>query len=177
MTTIERILDTASRLFYKQGYNCTGINQVIKEADVAKASLYQHFRSKDDLLIQYLNDTALEMSAALRKDIAKYTTPREKILSLFDFMIHHSEQTEFKGCNFLNIVSEIGPENTVVRNIIKNQKLQTRNLFREILIPIGKEDLADEIYLLYDAASITSKVHAEIWPIKTAKKIAEKLLA
>ena len=52
MDTRERILDTAARLFYAQGYNSTGINQVIKEANVAKASLYQHFPSKEDLLIR-----------------------------------------------------------------------------------------------------------------------------
>ena len=45
----ERILDTATILFHQQGYNSTGINQIISEAKVAKASFYQHFKSKDDL--------------------------------------------------------------------------------------------------------------------------------
>ncbi|MFT6754704.1 MAG: AcrR family transcriptional regulator, partial [Urechidicola sp.] len=45
----ERIIATASDLFYNQGYNQTGINQIISEAGVAKASLYQHFRSKEDI--------------------------------------------------------------------------------------------------------------------------------
>ena len=50
----ERILETASRLFYTQGYNNTGINQILDEAKVAKASLYLHFGSKDELGIHYL---------------------------------------------------------------------------------------------------------------------------
>lgn len=50
----ERIIDTASRLFYFNGYNQTGVNQIIKEASVAKASLYQHFRSKEDIAVVYL---------------------------------------------------------------------------------------------------------------------------
>ncbi|WP_375417605.1 helix-turn-helix domain-containing protein [uncultured Hymenobacter sp.] len=48
------MLDTAARLFYQQGYPLTGINQLIAAAGVAKASLYQHFRTKDDILHAYL---------------------------------------------------------------------------------------------------------------------------
>jgi AcrR family transcriptional regulator len=50
-TVKDRILDTASRLFYDQGYHITGINQIIDEADIARASLYNHFPSKTDLLL------------------------------------------------------------------------------------------------------------------------------
>lgn len=50
-----RILNAAARLFYEQGYHITGINQVITEADVAKASFYHHLASKEDLCIAYLN--------------------------------------------------------------------------------------------------------------------------
>ncbi|WP_394803531.1 TetR/AcrR family transcriptional regulator [Niabella hibiscisoli] len=51
----ERIVDQASILFHQQGYNSTGINQIIQEANVAKASFYQHFKSKDDLCVEFLN--------------------------------------------------------------------------------------------------------------------------
>jgi AcrR family transcriptional regulator len=51
----ERILNTAYTLFHKQGYNNTGINQIIMEANVSKASFYAHFKSKDDLCIEFLN--------------------------------------------------------------------------------------------------------------------------
>ena len=50
----ERILETAYKLFYAQGYNVTGINQILEESGVAKASLYQHFGSKEDLGIEYI---------------------------------------------------------------------------------------------------------------------------
>src|ERR1700760_2389308 len=52
---VGKILDTAERLFYTQGFDSTGINQVIEEADIAKASLYKHFKSKTDLLVGYLS--------------------------------------------------------------------------------------------------------------------------
>jgi AcrR family transcriptional regulator len=176
MDTRERIIDTASRLFYTQGYNSTGINQVIKEADVAKASLYQHFHSKEDLLIEYLTITSNETEKSLRDHIAKYKTPKEKVLATFDFLAKFVKQTEYNGCNFLNVVAEIPHENEKVRSLIRKQKNGIRALFTEILKPAHKESLADELYLLFDAALITSRVHRDLWPVKTARKTAERIL-
>lgn len=176
MDTRERILDTASRLFYTQGYNSTGINQVIKEAEVAKASLYQYFPSKEDLLIEYLSVTANETEKSLKAHIAKYKTPKEKVLAIFDFLLKFIKQTEFNGCNFLNVAAEVPHDNEKVRSLIKKQKNGIRALFTEILKPAHKESLADELYLLFDAALITSRVHRDVWPIKTARKTAERIV-
>lgn len=176
MKTRDKIVETASKLFYEQGYNSTGINQVIKEAGIAKASLYAHFASKEDLLKEYLRSTAITTNEILKSVIDKQESPREKVLSLFDFLINFSKDTEFNGCHFLNISSEIPKNNESVKLLIKNQKDKIRLLFVDILKPIGKEDLADELYILFEGAVITSKVYEDIWTIKTTRKIVEKLL-
>ena len=97
-------------------------------------------------------------------------------MSLFDFLPAYATQTEFYGCNFLNIASEIPKENKKVRAIVQKQKNGIRALFSEILQPLGKEELADELYLLFDAGLMTCKVYNDTWPAKTARKIVEKLL-
>ena len=71
MNVRERILDTASRLFYDQGYQATGINQIIEEASIAKSSLYQHFRTKDDLLVAYLKIAEREWFEGLHEKISE----------------------------------------------------------------------------------------------------------
>jgi AcrR family transcriptional regulator len=169
-------VETASRLFYTQGYNSTGINQVIKEAEVAKASLYQHFPSKEELLIEYLKLTSVTTTRVLQSVADKHKTPRKKILALFDFLSELTKETGFQGCNFLNVVSEIPNNNKKVRGLIQKQKDQIRSLFARLLKPLDKEDLADELYVLFDAALISSKVYGELWPVKTCRKIAEKLV-
>ena len=176
MDAKERIVETASRLFYTQGYKGTGINQIIKEADVAKASLYQHFPSKEDLLIEYLRVTAVDTNETLQSVIDKHDTPREKVLSLFDFLVDFANHTHCNGCNFLNIVSEIPSDQTEIRSLIQKQKNHIRSLFAEILKPIGEEALADQLYVLFDAAMVTSKVYGDTWSIHTTKEIVEKLL-
>jgi len=59
----ERILDVASDLFYRQGYRATGINEVIKESGVAKATFYNHFPTKDDLCYAYLEGVRVREKA------------------------------------------------------------------------------------------------------------------
>ncbi|HAD79392.1 MAG TPA: TetR family transcriptional regulator, partial [Flavobacteriaceae bacterium] len=71
----DRILDTASELFYRQGYNSTGINQIIDEAEIARASLYHHVKSKNDLLYAYLEKTNDAWFAQLHQFIKKQKTP------------------------------------------------------------------------------------------------------
>lgn len=176
MDTRTRIVETAAKLFYTQGYNSTGINQLIKEAGVAKASLYQHFPSKEDLLVEYVRVTAMNTNKILDEVIAKPKTAQDKVLAMFDFLIAFSKQTGYNGCNFLNVAAELPQEHEDVKGMIKTQKNHIRNLFTNILKPIGKEKLADELYVLFDAALVTSKVYGADWPIETTKTIAQKLI-
>jgi AcrR family transcriptional regulator len=175
-TVKEQIVDTASRLFYEQGYNATGINQIIAEAGVAKASLYQHFPSKEDLLAEYLTNESVRTMESLHKEVARYETVPEKITAMFDNLGRAIRKSEFQGCQFLNIVSEIPANNTRIRGLIQKQKNEIRQLFKSILKEAKKPELADEFYLLFEAALIAGKVHQAEWTIKTAKNIAAKLL-
>ncbi len=176
MDVKSRIIDTASRLFYKQGYNSTGINQVIKEAEVAKASLYQYFPSKEDLLIEYLNVTSIATKQQLEMVVSQFENPKDKVLGIFDFLIELTESNAFNGCNFLNISAELPTGNSRVVGLIQGQKNSIRNLFARILKLEDKEELGDELYLLFDAALVSSKVYQAGWPVKAARKIAEKIL-
>lgn len=169
----DQIVETASRLFYQQGYNATGINHIIAEAGIAKASLYQHFPSKEDLLAEYLGRESARTMESLNKEVARHESVQEKITAIFDNLGRGIKKSEYQGCQFLNIVSEIPPSNERILQLIQKQKNNIRQLFKTIL---KKQDLADEFYLLFEAALITSKVHQADWTIRTAKNLAMKLL-
>lgn len=176
MNPRDRIIDTASRLFYTQGYNNTGINQVIKEAKVAKASFYDYFPSKEHLLIEYLKETSTQINARLRSATQNAGTPQEKVSAVFDCLLDQSRHSRYNGCNFLNILAEIPQGNKEVKTIVRKHKDHIRNLFVSILGHGKKDRLADELYLLFDAALSAGKVYEEAWPIEMAKKLAERLV-
>lgn len=176
METKKNIENTAARLFYGQGYNSTGINQIIAEAGIAKASLYAHFPSKVDLLKSYLKNTSISSNEVLRSIINRKQTPQEKVLSIFDFLVEFSNETNFNGCHFSNIAAEIPQYNEDILSLIQAQKNKIRELFVEILEPIHREALADELYILFEGALASSKVFKENWTIEATRRIVEKLL-
>jgi len=184
MDTRKKILDTATRLFYQQGYNATGINQIIDEADVSKAGLYQHFKSKEDLLIAYLEIMFEQTMTRFRQAASTKVDAKEKISAIFDFLYQNTNSKHFRGCQFLNIAGEIPIENLRVYEIIRQQKNGIRALFAEILKPdsMGEneveetEGLADSIYLLFDGAVMSCKVFGNSWPVMAAHKNILKLL-
>lgn len=172
----QAIVDTASRLFYKQGYGNTGINQIIEESGVVKSSLYTSFRSKEDILMAYLETSGAATDEALKSAAYKFIDPKERVLGVFDYLVDLVQEKEYYGCNFLNIISEIPKEDERIRKQIKKQKNGVRRLFAEILEPIGKVDMADDIYTLFEGALIANKVHDEVWPVESARNMAGKLL-
>ena len=184
MDTRKSILDTASRLFYIQGYNATGINQIIEEADVAKASLYQHFKSKEDLLLAYLEIMFEKTMGHFRHVASTKVEAKEKISAIFDFLYQNTSSKQFHGCQFLNIAGEIPIENSRVYDIIRKQKNELRGLFAEILKSDSMgddelqsaESLADGLYLLFDGAIMSCKVYGDSWPVVAAHKSALKLM-
>jgi AcrR family transcriptional regulator len=117
------IIETASRLFYQQGYSNTGINQIIAEAGIAKSSLYQHFRSKEELLLVYLAETGLHTMVALRNAADQCDTPEDKLLAIFDYLEILAGQPDFYGCHFLNMVYELPVDAIRIRNRLKNKRI------------------------------------------------------
>lgn len=172
----ESIFRTASRLFYKQGYSNTGINQIIEEAKITKSTLYQHFRSKEELLIAYLDETGLLTIKALKDVSQTRVTAKEKVLAIFNYLEDLVVRTDFYGCHFLTIVYEIPDGEESAGREIRKQKNAVRQILREIVEPIGKMDLADEIYTLFEGVLIAHKVHGATWPIASAKSTINKLL-
>jgi AcrR family transcriptional regulator len=170
------IIDTASRLFYKQGYSNTGINQIIEEAGVAKTSLYKYFDSKEDLLTAYLEQSGERTYGELVNAIGNATSATKKIIAVFDYLEQLVQQNDFHGCNFLNIIYEIPEDAVRAKEHIKLQKNNVRKLFSDILRPSHKEGIADEVYTLYEGALIGNKVYNDIWPIDAARKVVAKLL-
>jgi len=124
----------------------------------------------------YLETAGAQTDEALKAAADKYKNPKEKVLAVFDYLEELVQQKDYYGCNFLNIISEMPVDASRVRKQIKKQKDGVRNLFANILKPVRKENLADQIYTLFEGALIANKVHDDIWPIATSREIVKKIL-
>lgn len=179
----ERIVKAASDLFYFQGYNQTGINQIIEEAGVAKASMYQHFRSKEDIAVAYLKGRHIMWMGKLNECVERKNHEISKVLGCFDYLTEWLTEVNFRGCGWQNIITDL-PEGQVK---IKDQVVLHKNEFRVFIQNLLKkenkyrikqsEELGDEILILIEGAIILSQIQKNEWPILSAKRASIKLLS
>src|ERR1700722_9703214 len=105
-TARERLLSAASELFYAEGVHTVGIDRVIDRAGVAKASLYNTFGSKDELVRAYLEVRHAAITARITRYIERYEGPRERLLGVFEAQGELFAETGFRGCAFVSASAE-----------------------------------------------------------------------
>ena|SRR5579871_5131317 len=177
----DRILDTASRLFYDQGFHVTGINQIIEEAEIARASLYNHFPSKTDLLLAYLDRTHEEWFRELDLYLIPLETPRERLLALFDYRIGRQQRLKYKGCHFNKITAETSEDEQVARRV-RTHKERFRQYILQLVNDtphrqlLDNETLADTLFLLLEGGIAVGAMFRSSEYAEKARKIAEMLL-
>ena len=181
----ERILTAVSRLFYEQGYLATGVNQIIAEAQVAKASFYQHFPSKEALVIEYIETYNIAFFKELRRIEGQFKDPKAKIFALFDHLAEFSLAAECRGCTVMNLAVEFSEPDSKPRQLIIRCKKELRAFLADLVSAALPDKtppkLADTktaaVYLLYEAALIESRIHQDIWSIEMSKTAVDCLLS
>jgi AcrR family transcriptional regulator len=106
----QRILDSAYELFSRRGIRGVGVDEVIEQAGVAKATLYRHFPSKDDLVLAFLEQREQLWTRDWVEAEAKArgSTPEEQLLAIFDLFDEWFQHDDFEGCSFINVLLEFG---------------------------------------------------------------------
>ncbi|HEX9096693.1 MAG TPA: TetR/AcrR family transcriptional regulator [Candidatus Dormibacteraeota bacterium] len=102
----DRILDTASALFYREGYHAVGVDAIVARSGVAKMTLYRHFPSKDDLIAAYLERSNTEYWEWFQSGIAAVEDPRAKLVAAFEAVAKLATSALCLGCTFQAAASE-----------------------------------------------------------------------
>ena len=172
LSPAERILTAADKLFYSQGIRAVGVDTVAAEAGVSKRTLYNHYPSKDDLIAAYLT--------ARFRHIAPSDAPaREQILGLFDYLERRFAEGSFRGCPYINAVTEIGDPKHPAAAIAVRFKEQRRLWFRALLERLGakKPDaLATQLQILSEGALTGALVRGDPSLARAARDAAQVLL-
>jgi len=174
----DRLLDAADRLFYREGVRAVGIDRLLAEADAAKASLYQHFGCKDQLVASYL----ARKTAGARADIEAYladTPPSLRALKFFDWVVKWAESKDFRGCPLQHTVSELTDAAHPARAIAHGQREWFKTRLLEWSTAAGVKDpkaIARALVVLFDGAVAGSEVDGPQRAID-ARWMARKLLA
>jgi AcrR family transcriptional regulator len=174
----ERILAAADELFYEEGVRSVGIDRVIERAGVAKASLYNTYGSKEELIRAYLDGRQVARRTRIERHVAAATEPRARVLAVFDALAEALAQPGYRGCAFQNASSEAYP-GAGIQEVIESSRGWLRSLLTELAREAGAAEpaqLADQLALLYDGASIGARIDRGTTPALTARGIAETLI-
>ncbi|WP_327324748.1 TetR/AcrR family transcriptional regulator [Streptomyces sp. NBC_01210] len=150
----ERLVRAASRLFYYEGVRAIGVERLIAEAGVTKATFYRHFASKDDLVVAYLLTKDAYYKAVAEPLAAEYP-PAEAIDLIFEAIAEHARERGFRGSPFLNAAAEYPDADHPVRGLVATHRNWIRTLFEDLLTRFGHADpesAAGALLMMYDGA-------------------------
>ena len=175
----ERILDTAFRLFYARGVRAVGVDTVIAESGVAKATLYKHFNRKDDLVLAYLDRVdeiwrgQLAAAAAAAGD-----DPRDQLVGMFDALRTACRMDDYRGCAFINTAAEAAPGSDVHARTVAH-KAAVRGWVRDLAAQAGAvhaDALARSLVLLLDGGLAAGVLDGDPAAADAAKAAAAVLV-
>ena len=171
-TPAERILAAADRLFYTQGIRAVGVDAIAEAAKVSKRTLYNHYPTKDELVAAYLT--------ARFKHLPPSDAPaRQQILGYFDRLERLFAEGGFRGCPYVNAVTEIGDRKHAAARIALQFKEQRIAWYRTLLERIGVAEpqrLAMQLQLLVEGAISAVLVSNDPSVARDARAAAEVLL-
>jgi AcrR family transcriptional regulator len=167
-----RILAAADKLFYTQGIRAVGVDAIAEEAGVSKRTLYNHYPTKDDLVAAYL-------TARFRHMPPSDAPAREQILGYFDRMERMFAEGGFRGCPYVNAVTELGDRHHAAARIAMQFKAQRIAWYRSLLERMGAAEparVAMQLQLLVEGAIASVLVSNDPSVARDARAAAEVLL-
>jgi AcrR family transcriptional regulator len=177
------LIEVAAKLFYQQGYHCTGVQQIIQEAGIAKGTFYSHFKSKEALGCAWLKARHHEWTGWLIDSISGKPTAKAKILGIFDFLGTWMQDCDYRGCAFLNTLSETPSIESPLRVEIVAHLNELKEIMNQLvddhLSARSKKERSDTskvIFVLFEGALIELRNSRDTASLPAVKALVKSLL-
>jgi len=181
----ERLIETALRLFHRDGFHATGIDRVLAEAGVSKMTLYKHFPSKDLLILETLRRRDAIFRGWLQAAVeSRGPDPRSQLEALFEVLAEWVEGPDFHGCLFINATAEYGADDDPIHRAAAAHKAMLRHWLTALAAKAGAADpeaLAAELLILKEGLIVTAQVSGQgsgpSGAAATAQRLAMRAIA
>jgi AcrR family transcriptional regulator len=171
----ERLLATARTLFFTEGIRATGVDRVIAESAIAKATLYNHFATKEDLVVAVLEAQLADWQAQVRAADDADARPAARIARLFEALAATVRTDEFRGCPFANAVTEL-PGSIAVRAVAERYRVQQLAHVARLLGSEPADMTVRTLVLLLEGATSVTKTTGTPDEILLARDVAVELV-
>jgi AcrR family transcriptional regulator len=175
----ERILDSSYELFSRRGVRDVGVDELIERAGIAKATLYRHFPSKDDLVLAFLERREELWTRGLVEAGAKSrgSTPKQQLLAIFDVFDEWFRREDFEACSFIRVMLEMGPDHPVGRASARHLE-NVRSVVRDLAKEAGLRDPASfaHSWHIIMKGSIVAAAEGDVDAARRARSMARLLI-
>lgn len=181
MTTREKLIQAGHELFYREGFLAVGLDRLLNEVGCSKQTFYNHFESKDDLIVAVIDEHHRWWSSELRERLQRIagSDPRGQILAMFDVMDEILHDPGYRGCIYINAAVEFPQPHHPAHQSAKQAKADGVALLADLAERAGASDplaLAQEIDMIMEGALITHQVAPECDVCEVARRTAESVL-
>ena len=177
----QRIVETAERLFYAEGIRAVGIDRIIAEAEVAKMTLYNHFASKDDLILAVLQYREERVNEMFAKSIERHVrNGMDQLEAFFTALKDWFESSRFRGCSFINASVELADSCHSASQFAAEHKDRFHEMLREFIVEAAGEKaaaVAPAVSLLVEGAIVSAVMEQSSKPADVAKEAALALVS
>lgn len=177
----ERILRSASEMFYREGIRAVGVDAIAAEAGVTKKTLYDKFGSKDRLIAAYLRGRDERWRAWLVEGVERRGgSAEERLLSTFDVLEEWIESGNGRGCGFVNATVELPETAHPAWEVVMDQKRWMREYLAKLAAEAGAENpevMADRFLILHEGVNVASSLEMPTGAARKAREMAAVLVA
>lgn len=177
----QHLIDTAFQLFNEHGYHATGIDRILAESGVSKATLYKHFKSKEELILAVLRQRHEQLQVSFARYMDKAAAAGGvPALAVFDALDDWFRSDSFFGCNFIRAAGEYARSDSAIYDYAAFHKKYIRSTIEKNLgcgEARTRKQLAGRIALLVDGAIVAAHTRGEKNAAREAKKTAEVIIA
>jgi AcrR family transcriptional regulator len=176
----ERILESAYELFSRRGIRAVGIEEVIERAAVAKATLYRHFPSKNELVLAFLRrrETLWTHGWVEYEARRRGRTPEEQLLAIFDLFDEWFHRDDFEGCSFINVLLETADRHHPIGRASAEHLENIRTVLRSLAAEAGFRDVDDfaRSFHILMKGSIVQAGEGDLAAAQRAQAMARELI-
>lgn len=180
-STRQKLIDAATRRFYRDGFRMVGIDQVLKDVGISKTAFYKHFDCKEDLMLAALEDHHRWMEETFRQMIRERggDSPLGQLFATFDVVEMLIESEDFQGCIFVNVSIEFPLPHEPAHIAAAKSKQAMEEIVHELAVAAGADDprkLAQELCMIMEGAYVTRHVTGNPQTIEVARSLARNAI-
>ncbi|HZL89010.1 MAG TPA: TetR/AcrR family transcriptional regulator [Pirellulaceae bacterium] len=179
--TRQRLVDTAMKRFYRDGFRNVGLDQILADVGISKTAFYKHFECKEDLMLAVLEHQNRWLQETFRQMMRQRggDSPAGQLRALFDVVETIIESDDYQGCIFVNVSMEFPLPHEPAHVAAQRSKVGIEEIVRAVAAEAGAADsraLAQELCLIMEGAYVTRHVSGNPETIAIARRLAAQVI-